>query len=154
LSNPYTGVAAIFSSRLLNNNSPIVYEDGLQSRDFIHVSDIVQANLLAMTAATAVNDYFNVGTGRTTTVLDVARVMGRALGKDIEPTIVNKFREGDIRHCVSDISKAQRVLAISRAFNLKLACRNWPSGSVTSKLLIWWKKRGKNLRSASWSSRL
>ncbi len=110
LSNPYTGVAAIFSSRLLNNNSPIVYEDGLQSRDFIHVSDIVQANLLAMTAATAVNDYFNVGTGRTTTVLDVARVMGRALGKDIEPTIVNKFREGDIRHCVSDISKAQRVL--------------------------------------------
>lgn len=110
LSNPYTGVAAIFSSRLLNNNSPIVYEDGLQSRDFIHVSDIVQANLLAMTTESAVTDYFNVGTGHATTVLDVARVMGRALGKDLEPTIVHKFREGDIRHCVSDISKAQRVL--------------------------------------------
>ena len=110
LSNPYTGVAAIFSSRLLNNNSPLVYEDGLQSRDFIHVSDIVQANLLAMNTDAVVNDYFNIGTGRTTTVLEVAKVMSQALGKHIEPTIASKFREGDIRHCVSDISKAQRVL--------------------------------------------
>jgi dTDP-L-rhamnose 4-epimerase len=110
LSNPYTGVAAIFSSRLLNNNSPLVYEDGLQSRDFIHVSDIVQANILAMTIEAADYDSFNIGTGRTTTVLDVAHVLAHALDKSIEPTIAHKFREGDIRHCVSDISKAQRML--------------------------------------------
>jgi len=110
LSNPYTGVAAIFSSRLLNNNAPLVFEDGLQSRDFIHVSDIVQANLLAMQSDAANYDYLNIGTGRPVTVLDVANVLSRALEKNIEPMIANRFREGDIRHCVSDISKAQRVL--------------------------------------------
>ena len=63
LSNPYTGVAAIFSSRLLNNNSPLIFEDGFQSRDFIHVSDIVRANILALENNRAKYDVFNVGTG-------------------------------------------------------------------------------------------
>jgi dTDP-L-rhamnose 4-epimerase len=110
LSNPYTGVAAIFSSRLLNDNAPLVFEDGRQSRDFIHVSDIVQANILAMDTESANNDYFNVGTGRTITVLEVGQVLARALRKSIEPSIVQQFREGDIRHCVPDITKAQCVL--------------------------------------------
>ena len=110
LSNPYTGVAAIFSSRLLNGHSPLVYEDGRQSRDFTHVSDIVQANLLAMQTEAANYDCFNVGTGQPVSVLEVAQALGRTLGKDIEPTIVGKFREGDIRHCVADIRKAQHVL--------------------------------------------
>jgi dTDP-L-rhamnose 4-epimerase len=110
LSNPYTGVAAIFSSRLLNNHPPLIFEDGLQSRDFVHVSDIVQANLLAMHSDAADYDYLNVGTGHPVTVRGVADVLSRALDKAIEPVPVGKFREGDIRHCVADISKAQRVL--------------------------------------------
>jgi dTDP-L-rhamnose 4-epimerase len=103
-------VAAIFSSRLLNGNPPLIFEDGLQSRDFVHVSDIVQANLLAMENGDADYGVFNVGTGRQLTVLDVAHALSGALGLEIEPEIVGKFREGDIRHCYSDISKARRVL--------------------------------------------
>lgn len=110
LSNPYTGVAAIFSSRLLNGNPPLIFEDGLQSRDFVHVSDIVQANLLAMRNGHANYEVFNIGTGRASTVLDIARALARTLGIEIEPTIVGKFREGDIRHCYADISKARRIL--------------------------------------------
>jgi len=110
LSNPYTGVAAIFSSRLLNGNPPLIFEDGLQSRDFVHVSDIVQANLLAMENGRADYEVFNVGTGRQATVLDVARTLSDALAVEVAPQIVGKFREGDIRHCFADISKARRVL--------------------------------------------
>jgi len=110
LSNPYTGVAAIFSSRLLNSNPPLVFEDGLQSRDFIHVSDIVRANLLAMERDEANFGVFNVGTGRPTTVLDVAHALADGLGVDIEPEIVGKFRAGDIRHCYADITRIRQTL--------------------------------------------
>ncbi len=110
LSNPYTGVAAIFSSRLLNDNPPVIYEDGLQSRDFVHVSDIVQANVLAMERPEANYQAFNVGTGQVTTVLDVARLLSKSLGKDIAPHIEGRFRQGDIRHCFADISKIRREL--------------------------------------------
>jgi dTDP-L-rhamnose 4-epimerase len=110
LSNPYTGVAAIFSSRLLNSNPPLVFEDGLQSRDFIHVSDIVRANLLAMERDEANFGVFNVGTGRSTTVLDVAHALADGLGVDIQPEIVNQFRAGDIRHCYADITRIRQTL--------------------------------------------
>lgn len=110
LSNPYTGVAAIFSSRLLNSNPPLIFEDGLQSRDFTHVSDIVQANLLAMENKAADFQVFNVGTGRSLTILDVAHVLAQGLGVEIKPEIVAQFRAGDIRHCYADISKARKLL--------------------------------------------
>lgn len=110
LSNPYTGVAAIFSSRILNQNAPIIFEDGGQSRDFVHVSDIVQANLLALEKPKANYEVFNVGTGRATSILEVARTLSRLLGFQKPPTIVNSFREGDIRHCFADISKIKRLL--------------------------------------------
>lgn len=109
LNNPYTGVCAIFQSRIKNNNPPIVYEDGLQSRDFISVSDIVQANLLAMNNSQMDYGAFNVGTGTTTTVLDAARVLNSLYNKELEPDIQKKFRVGDIRHCVSDISKIKKM---------------------------------------------
>lgn len=106
LSNPYTGVAAIFSSRISNGRPPVIYEDGLQSRDFIHVSDIVRANLLAMEKEEANYEVFNVGTGRRLTVLDIAEVLIEKLGMDgLEPQIVGRYRRGDIRHCYADISK-------------------------------------------------
>ncbi len=110
LSNPYTGVCAIFSSRLLNGQSPAIFEDGEQSRDFVHVSDIVQANLLALDTDKGDFEAMNVGTGRVTTIRQIADVLAKGLGKDIGPTIVGKYREGDIRHCVADISKAKRLL--------------------------------------------
>jgi dTDP-L-rhamnose 4-epimerase len=110
LSNPYTGVCAIFSARLLNGNRPLIFEDGEQTRDFVHVSDIVQANLLALETGAADYQAINVGTGVATSVRTVCRLLAKGLNLDIEPEIVAKYREGDIRHCVADISKAKTLL--------------------------------------------
>jgi dTDP-L-rhamnose 4-epimerase len=111
LSNPYTGVCAIFSARLLNNQRPLVFENGEQTRDFVHVSDIVQANLLALESNGADYHAINVGTGVATSVGQIARLLAEGLGKNLEPEIVSKYREGDIRHCVSDISRARALLS-------------------------------------------
>ena len=113
LSNPYTGVAAIFSSRLLNNHNPIIYEDGLQSRDFVHVLDIVQANMLAMECDKANYEMFNVGTGRRLSILDIANALISRLNFKGKPEITYQFREGDIRHCYADISKIKEKLGYS-----------------------------------------
>jgi dTDP-L-rhamnose 4-epimerase len=110
LSNPYTGVCAIFSSRLLNDQPPMIFEDGEQTRDFVHVSDIVQANLLALETDRADYQAVNVGTGRPTSIKQVTRLLSEGLGKNLEPEIVGKYREGDIRHCVADISRARNLL--------------------------------------------
>jgi len=110
LSNPYTGVAAIFSSRILNNHPPCIFEDGLQSRDFIHVTDIVRANLLAMESNDADYGVFNVGTGRPLGVLDIAKALIKELGSSVDISFARKCREGDIRHCYADISKIQNQL--------------------------------------------
>src|SRR5215510_11973537 len=111
LSNPYTGVCAIFSSRLLNDQSPVIFEDGEQTRDFVHVSDIVQANLLALETDRADYQAVNVGTGRATSVKQVMKMLAEGLGKRIEPEITGKYREGDIRHCVADITRARALLS-------------------------------------------
>ena len=110
LSNPYTGVCAIFSSRLLNDQPPVVFEDGGQSRDFVHVSDIVRANLLALETDSADYQAVNIGTGVATTVLQVAQLLAVGLGKDLDAEVTGKYREGDIRHCVADISRARSLL--------------------------------------------
>jgi dTDP-L-rhamnose 4-epimerase len=124
LSNPYTGVAAIFSSRLLNDHPPVVFEDGLQTRDFIHVSDVVEAMLLAADVDAASYGVFNVGTGRPLSILDVARILARHLGKDIAPVVVGKFREGDIRHCYADTSRAEEVLGFEPAMPFEKGVRD------------------------------
>jgi dTDP-L-rhamnose 4-epimerase len=111
LSNPYTGVLAIFGSRYLNDKPPLIFEDGLQRRDFVHVSDIARACRLAMEKDEAVGEVFNIGSGESFTVRQVAAEMGRAMGKeDIEPQITGEYRVGDIRHCFADISKAREQL--------------------------------------------
>ncbi|MGE0132766.1 MAG: NAD-dependent epimerase/dehydratase family protein [Blastocatellales bacterium] len=110
LSNPYTGAVAIFASRLLNGQPPLIFEDGLQSRDFTNVADVVQANLLALESDVANYKAINVGTGVATPIAQVARMLAEGLGLKIEPTIVGKFREGDIRHCVADIARAKELL--------------------------------------------
>jgi dTDP-L-rhamnose 4-epimerase len=110
LSNPYTGVCAIFSSRLLNDQKPMVFEDGEQTRDFVHVNDIVQANLLALETDSADYQAVNVGTGKANSVKQVMKMLAEGLGKEIEPEITGKYREGDIRHCVADITRARALL--------------------------------------------
>ena len=110
LSNPYTGVLAIFAARLLNNKAPLVFEDGLQRRDFIHVHDVARACMLALQSSHT-NDVFNVGSGQSRTILSVAQDLARVMGRSwIEPEITGKYRAGDIRHCFSDNAKATSLL--------------------------------------------
>ena len=119
LSNPYTGICAIFSSRLLQDQAPMIFEDGEQTRDFIHVSDIVQANLLALEKDSADYQSLNVGTGRPTSVREVARLLTAGLGKDLQAEVVGKYREGDIRHCFADISRARKFLGYEPKMTLE-----------------------------------
>jgi dTDP-L-rhamnose 4-epimerase len=110
LSNPYTGVAAIFASRLINRQPPLVFEDGLQMRDFVSVYDIVQANMLAMKKPESHGEVINIGSGAPISILEVAEILARSLGKDLRPVITRKYRAGDIRHCFADLTKARALL--------------------------------------------
>jgi dTDP-L-rhamnose 4-epimerase len=111
LSNPYTGVLAIFASRLLNGNPPLIFEDGYQMRDFVHVSDVARACRLALEREEAQDQVLNIGSGRQYTVREIAKSMAQVLGReDIEPEVTGNYRVGDIRHCFADISLARRTL--------------------------------------------
>ena len=111
LSNPYTGVLAIFASRLLNNQPPMIFEDGHQQRDFVSVHDIAQACCLALESDAAAGQVFNIGSGNHYTIREIARRMAEALGRQhLEPQITERYRVGDIRHCYADITLAREVL--------------------------------------------
>lgn len=110
LSNPYTGVSAIFSSCLLNDNPPLIFEDGDQTRDFVHVSDVVNVNLLALDCPDATGRAFNIGTGQATSLTQLANLIAKSMEKDIAPDITGKYRAGDIRHGTADIQQARDVL--------------------------------------------
>jgi len=113
LSNPYTGVGAIFASRLMNGKAPVVFEDGSQMRDFVNIRDIVQANLLALSSPGGDGMALNVGSGKAISVRQVAEEIARMLGSDIHPTISQAYRAGDIRHCYADISRISAQLGYS-----------------------------------------
>jgi dTDP-L-rhamnose 4-epimerase len=113
LSNPYTGVAAIFSGRLLNGKAPVIFEDGRQGRDFINVKDIVQGLLLPLESDAADYEPINLGTGRCISVLDVAQTLIGQLGVDVAPQVNQQYRAGDIRFCFADIGKARRLLGFA-----------------------------------------
>ena len=111
LSNPYTGVLAIFASRILNGQAPMIFEDGQQRRDFVHVGDVARAFLLALDRPEAVGETFNIGSGEDRTVTQVAEQLGAAMGVDgLKPDITGQMRLGDIRHCIPDLTKAREVL--------------------------------------------
>jgi dTDP-L-rhamnose 4-epimerase len=112
LSNPYTGVMAIFASRLLNGRLPLVFEDGRQMRDFVSVHDITKANLLAMERPQADGMALNVGSGAPISISDVALKLAHSLGRegDFRAEITYKYRAGDIRHCFADIGASRQVL--------------------------------------------
>jgi len=107
--NPYTGICSIFSTRLLNNAPPVLYEDGHQRRDFVFVKDVARANLLAMENAEANFQVFNVGTGRGTTVEDFARLLRAAYQASVEPVTPGEYRPADVRHLMADSSKLRAL---------------------------------------------
>ena len=117
LSNPYTGVCGIFASRLLNNNPPLIYEDGLQTRDFVHVKDVCQAITLAIEKSTANNEVFNVGTGIPISIKEIAEIITQKLNPNIQPMVTEKYRVGDIRHCLADITKIKNKLGYKPTVN-------------------------------------
>jgi dTDP-L-rhamnose 4-epimerase len=111
LSNPYTGVLAIFASRLLNGERPLVFEDGEQRRDFVHVGDVARAFVLALEEPAAPGSVFNIGSGQDTSIHEVGVQLAAAMGREhLAPEILNKARIGDIRHCFADISVARERL--------------------------------------------
>jgi dTDP-L-rhamnose 4-epimerase len=124
LSNPYTGVLAIFASRIANGQPPMIFEDGLQRRDFVHVTDIANAFVLALSRHEADGEVFNIASGEDRTIDDVARLQAASMGRaDLEPEITGKSRAGDIRHCIPNLAKAHQRLgyAAQRDFGEGLA---------------------------------
>ena len=109
LSNPYTGVAAIFLSRIKNDHAPVIFEDGGQTRDFVSVHDIVHGNLLAMEHE-SLSGAYNIGNGVPRSIAGIAETLISLYGKTLTPEVTHSFRKGDIRHCVADITKAANQL--------------------------------------------
>jgi dTDP-L-rhamnose 4-epimerase len=134
LSNPYTGVLAIFASRILNDRPPLVFEDGLQRRDFVSVTDIARACRLALEVPEAAGQVFNVGSGQQFTVREVAQRVAQALGKPhLKPETTGKYRMGDIRHCFADIGAARSVLGYEPRVTLDdglQEIRGWLNGQT------------------------
>jgi dTDP-L-rhamnose 4-epimerase len=132
LSNPYTGVLAIFASRLLNRRPPIIYEDGNQRRDFVSVYDVARALHLALKTPAAAGQAFNVGSGQSASVLEIAAQMSDVLDVDgIEPNVTGTHRVGDIRHCFADITRARNVLGFEPQITLDtglMELASWLSG--------------------------
>ena len=111
LGNPYTGVLAIFASRLLNGNAPLIFEDGLQQRDFVSVHDVARACRLALESTIAAGRVFNVGSGTSMTIRTVAAQLAEALGRrQLRPELIGRYRVGDVRHCFADTTLAAKAL--------------------------------------------
>ena len=119
LANPYTGVAAIFSARLLSGRAPLVFEDGAQIRDLVHVSDVIAATRAAMQAPGAPGRAFNVATGARIRILDLARSLAELIAPGLEPEITAQFRAGDIRHCYASVAAAREVLGFEAGVGLE-----------------------------------
>jgi dTDP-L-rhamnose 4-epimerase len=134
LSNPYTGVLAIFGSRLLNGRAPLIFEDGEQRRDFVHVRDVARACAAALESDAAAGHAINVGSGEGRTVKEVARSLALAVGRpDLHPQITAKYRAGDIRHCFADIRLAERLMGFrpEESFEAGLAeLADWLGGQI------------------------
>lgn len=110
LANPYTGVAAIFAARIAAGRRPIVFEDGRQIRDLVHIADVVRATLAAMDRPCVAGNAINVATGRQVEIAELARRIAAALGSDLEPQLTGEYRAGDIRHCFADTTRARELL--------------------------------------------
>jgi dTDP-L-rhamnose 4-epimerase len=136
LSNPYTGVLAIFASRLLNGKPPTVFEDGLQRRDFVSVYDVAEVCSLVLDRPEAAGGVFNVGSGQSYTIREIAERIAEVLGKEyLKPKITGKYRVGDIRHCFADITRARSVLGYEPRVQLENGLEelaDWLKGRVAT----------------------
>jgi dTDP-L-rhamnose 4-epimerase len=136
LSNPYTGVLAIFAARILNGKSPLVFEDGMQQRDFVAVEDVARACRLAMERETVngAEPVLNIGSGKPLSILQIGRSAARALGcHSCTPEVTGKYRMGDIRHCFADISLARKELGFEPRITLEkglVKLAEWLAGQV------------------------
>jgi dTDP-L-rhamnose 4-epimerase len=134
LSNPYTGVLAIFAARLLNDRAPTIFEDGEQRRDFVSVHDVAQAARLALEVPEAAGEVFNVGGGEAFTIRELGARLAEVMGKSyIAPELTGKYRVGDIRHCFADVAKARRVLGFAPAVTIEdgmTELAEWLEGQV------------------------
>jgi dTDP-L-rhamnose 4-epimerase len=134
LSNPYTGVLANFGARLLNGQPPLIFEDGRQKRDFVHVRDVAKAFHLAMHAGYVAGHVLNIGSGQSYTIEEVALLLADAMGRpDLRPQILQKARAGDIRHCFADISRAKEIIGYLPAHRLETTMdemAEWIAGST------------------------
>lgn len=119
LTNPYTAILSIFSSRILNSKPPLIFEDGLESRDFVHVRDAVTATILALERNEADNEIFNVGSSERTTVLQIADLLLEKLGSSVKPVLTGKYRVGDVRHCYADIERVNTKLGYQPSYTVK-----------------------------------
>ena len=128
LSNPYTGIMSIFSTRILNGNDLDIYEDGEESRDFVYIDDVVDATILGIEKEEANGHIFNVGSGVSTSVLDVANTLKRLYNSEINITVSGKFRLGDIRHNFADLSKSKDLLGFTPKYHFERGIKefvNW-----------------------------
>lgn len=134
LSNPYTGVLAIFAARLLNEKPPMIFEDGRQMRDFVHVKDVARAARLAMERPAAAGEVLNIGSGQSIAIRDLAVRLAGVMGRDdIAPEVTGRCRVGDIRHCFADIGKARAVLGFEPGVGLEEGFEElaeWLSGRI------------------------
>lgn len=120
LANPYTGVIANFAVRILNGRPPLIFEDGAQRRDFVHVDDATRAIALALDAPDAPGRSLNVGSGSSVAIADVAARLAAALGRpDVAPEATGRARSGDVRHCFADVSLAADVLGFRARVGLE-----------------------------------
>ncbi|MFM0308396.1 NAD-dependent epimerase/dehydratase family protein [Paraburkholderia sp. RL17-383-BIF-A] len=110
LSNPYTGILSIFSTRIKNGNPINIFEDGLESRDFVYIDDVVDATYAALTNANAADNVFGIGSGVRTSVMDVAKTLCEVYASDVSVAVTGAFRLGDVRHVYADLTKAREML--------------------------------------------
>ncbi len=134
LSNPYTGVLAIFASRYLNGKPPLIFEDGQQKRDFVHVKDVAEACALAGIPGNGDGDVLNIGSGQSCTISEIARKLAQVMGKsEVKPSVTGKYRAGDIRHCFADIGKAREMIGYRPQVNMEAGLSElaaWLQGQI------------------------
>jgi dTDP-L-rhamnose 4-epimerase len=135
LSNPYTGILSIFSTRILNGNNLDIYEDGEESRDFVYIEDVVDATILGIEKEEANGQIFNIGSGIATTVLDVANTLKRLYNSKVNINVIDKFRAGDIRHNFADLSKSKDILNFTPKYNFERGIREFVNWVKTQEIM-------------------
>jgi dTDP-L-rhamnose 4-epimerase len=125
LNNPYTGILSIFSTRIRRGLNLSLFEDGLESRDFIYISDITKAIRLSIDEDAANNKILNVGTGRPTTIMEISKLLVETLGGEQQPVVTGQYRIGDIRHCYADTTLMSNILKFKTTMSIQTGIKKF-----------------------------